>query len=569
MRNLSISSLLSEYRQSGLRPSEIIQAVYEQIRTSGDDHVWISLTPEHEALRRAAELEGSQKDLPLYGIPFAVKDNIDVAGLPTTAGCPTFSYQPETNAASVQRLLNAGAICLGKTNMDQFATGLVGTRSPYGACCSVFDPAYISGGSSSGSAVAVAKGEVSFALGTDTAGSGRVPAAFNGIVGLKPTRLLVSREGVVPACKSLDCVSVFAPDVASSGRVLSVLAERAVLSRHPVATPLVGVPRPSQMQFFGDNAAAACWQAAIDKLSTLGADIREVDFTPFQETAALLYNGPFVAERFAAVGAFIQSRPEQDFDPTVRQIILESSRYTASELFDAQDKLQRLRSVVASQFAHINFLVLPTAPSIYKIEDVKQHAVVLNSRLGTYTNFVNLLDLCGVALPAGMRPDGLPFGITLLAPAYHDDLALTLAHHWERTPATTYLPAAGTTVLAVAGAHLSGEPLNWQLTSRGARFIRTARTEPVYRMFALQSSPPKPGLVRVAERQPRGIEVELWELTDQAFGSFVAEIPGPLGIGTLAMEDGSKVKGFLCEGFAAETAPDITSFGSWRNFLRA
>ena len=551
--------------------------IYEKIRAAGDDHVWIYLVPEEAALQRARELGAWSRDRSLFGIPFAVKDNIDVEGLPTTAGCPAFSYVPQRTASAVQKALDAGAILIGKTNMDQFATGLVGTRSPYGACSSVYHADYISGGSSSGSAVAVAKGEVCFSLGTDTAGSGRVPAAFNGLVGVKPTRGLVSAAGVVPACRSLDCVSIFSSDVETGARVLEVLAgadkadpySRSRPQRDDHFTlPKIGIPSEKELQFFGDEAAARAWRKAV--LHARGAEFTEIDLTPFHKAAELLYSGPFVAERYASVGSFVASRPKSDFDPTVREIILGGAKYSAVDVFNAEYKLEELRRAVNEIFENIDALLLPTAPSIYRIEEVRRNPIQLNSQLGTYTNFVNLLDLCAVAVPAGLREDGLPFGVTFMAPAFSDAKLLRLAHWWEGSPSGDYFRRATGIDLAVVGAHLAGQPLNHQLTSRGASLLRTAKTAPKYRFYALaNTTPAKPGLLRVAEPQPNGIEVEIWQLTKEAFASFVNEIPPPMGVGNLELEDGSIVKGFICEPYALEGARDITILGGWRNYLKS
>jgi allophanate hydrolase len=509
-----------------------------------------------------------------------VKDSIDVEGLPTTAACPAFSHVPRRTATAVQKAIDAGAIMIGKTNMDQFATGLVGTRSPYGACSSIYHPDYISGGSSSGSALAVAKGEVCFAFGTDTAGSGRVPAAFNGIVGLKPTRGLVSMAGVLPACRSLDCMSVFSPDVETAARVLEALAgvdeadssSRSAQQRCDFFTnPVIGIPPDRQMQFFGDEAAADCWRQAVLKAGDPGltAVLKEIDFTPFQQAAELLYSGPFVAERYAAVGSFVASTPESELDSTVRGIILGSSKYSAVDVFNAQYRLQELRNTVNRIFESIDALLLPTAPTIYRIDEVRHNPIQLNSRLGTYTHFANLLDLCAIAVPAGLRDDGLPFGVMLVAPAFSDAKLLRLAHWWEGSESGDYLRQPTCIQLAVLGAHLAGQPLNHQLTSRGASLLRTTTTAPKYRLFALTGSmPPKPGLLRAAERQPNGIEVEVWQLTKEAFGSFVAEIPPPMGIGSLELADGSIVKGFICEPYALAGAEEITTLGGWRNYLK-
>ncbi len=572
----SLQNLLRQYQSGAARPEDIVRLIYERIKAAGDDHVWICLVPEDEALRCARKLGTWSPDRPLFGIPFAVKDNIDVEGFATTAGCPAFSYVPKRTASAVQKAIDAGAILIGKTNMDQFATGLVGTRSPYGACSSIYHSDYISGGSSSGSALAVAKGEVCFALGTDTAGSGRIPAAFNGIVGIKPTRGLVSTAGVVPACRSLDCVSIFSPDLETGARVLEVLAgvdEGDPYSRSgqqqcdSFTLPKIGVPSEHQMQFFGDEASADCWRRAV--LQARGAEWKEIDFTPFQRAAEVLYSGPFVAERYAAVGSFVASRPESDLDPAVREIILGAAKYSAVDVFNAQYQLQDLRSTVNKIFEKIDALLLPTAPSIYRIEEVRNSPIQLNSRLGTYTNFVNLLDLCAIAVPAGLRDDGLPFGVTFIAPAFSDARLLRLAHWWEGSQSGNYLQQETCIQLAVVGAHLAGQPLNYQLRSRGASLLRTTTTAPKYRFFALaNTTPPKPGLLRVAELQPNGIEVEVWQITKEAFGSFVAETPAPMGIGNIELADGSIVKGFICEPYALEGAQDITPLGGWRNYLK-
>jgi allophanate hydrolase len=571
------SRLRQQYRSGAVCPEDVVRLIYERITAAGDDHVWIHLVPKEFALKCARELGAWSRDRPLFGIPFAVKDNIDVEGLPTTAGCPAFSYVAQRTASAVQRAIDAGAILIGKTNMDQFATGLVGTRSPYGACSSIYHHDYISGGSSSGSALAVAKGEVCFALGTDTAGSGRIPAAFNGIVGVKPTRGLVSTAGVVPACRSLDCVSVFSPDVETGARVLDVLAggdEGDPYSRSrpqkcdSFAPPKIAIPREHQMQFFGDEASADSWCRVVLKARV--RELTEVDLTPFQRVAELLYAGPFLAERYAAVGSFVASRPASDLDPTVRDIILGAAKYSAVDAFNAEYQLQELRSTVNKIFEGIDALLLPTAPTIYRIEEVRRDPIQLNSRLGIYTNFVNLLDLCAIAVPAGVRTDGLPFGVTLMAPAFCDAKLLRLAHWWEGTQPRDYLQQATGIQLAVVGAHLAGQPLNHQLTSHGASLLRTTTTAPKYRFFALaNTTPPKPGLLRVAELQPNGIEVEVWQLTNEAFGSFVAGIPPPMGIGNLELADGSIVKGFICEPYALQGSKEITALGGWRNYLKS
>lgn len=578
-----IPLLRAGYRSGDFTPAEVIREVYRRIRERGDDHVWIHLVPEEDALARA-EAMTAHLEQPLAGIPCAVKDNIDVAGLPTTAACPAFAYTPEQSAAAVARLEAAGAIVIGKTNMDQFATGLVGVRSPHGACASVFHPDYISGGSSSGSAVAVAAGLVSFALGTDTAGSGRVPAAFNGIIGLKPTRGAISATGVVPACRSLDCVSIFTRTVAEAEELLDLLAgEDATdpfsrpFADHPVfSRPFrFGVPAAGQLDFGGNAANAALYDQAVARLVALGGLPTEIDLAPFQETASLLYGGAWVAERYAAVGKFIEENRDA-CDPTVAGIILGGAPLTAVDAFAATYRLEALRRRVAPTWQNVDFLLLPTAPTIYRIAEVQADPVALNTHLGSYTNFVNLLDLSALAVPAGFRPDGLPFGVTFLAPAFADFELCLVARKFlghletpsERRRRRTLERDNGRIELAVVGAHLTGLPLNHQLTDRGAVYLETIETAPDYALFELQGmNPPRPGLVCVGENRGVSIETEIWSLCERAFGSFVAAVPPPMCIGTVRLKDGRRVKGFLCEEHATRKANPISVHGGWRNFL--
>jgi allophanate hydrolase len=509
---------------------------------------------------------------PLAGKTFAAKDNIDVAGLPTTAACPEFSCIAKETAPAVQRLLDAGATLAGKTNLDQFATGLVGVRSPYGVPKNSINPEYIPGGSSSGSAVAVATGEVDFSLGTDTAGSGRVPAAFNNIVGLKPTRGLISTRGVVPACRSLDCVSIFARTAAEAGRVLDVLRgfDPADPFSRPASPPSrvmpttfegcrVGVPRRSQLEFFGNTEAPALFRAFVQKL---GAQVVEIDFAPFLETARLLYEGPWVAERYAAIREFIERKPEA-LHPVTRRIIEGAKRHGAIEAFEAYYRLQELRRQVAPVWNDIDVLVTPTAGTIYRVSEVEADPVRLNSNLGYYTNFMNLLDLAAIAVPAGFQKNGLPFGATIAAPAFTDHALVVLG---GLANGETIPPRPAGIQVAVCGAHMSGLPLNPQLAERGARLVRTCRTARAYRLYALtEFNPPRPGMLR--DEGGAAIEVEVWDVPSHAFGSFMAGIPAPLGIGTLTLEDGSEVKGFLCEAHAVRGARDITALGGWRQYL--
>lgn len=592
--SLDLARLRVGYRARTLRPVDVVEGVLDRIARRGDDKVWIHRVPRAAVIDQARRLEAISPDgLPLYGIPFAIKDNIDLAGHPTTAACPEFAYTPPASATVVQRLVDAGAIPIGKTNLDQFATGLVGTRTPYGACRNTFDPEYLAGGSSSGSAVAVAAGLVTFALGTDTAGSGRVPAAFNNLVGLKPTRGLLSNRGVVPACRSLDCVSLFALTVADALDVLAVAQafdpadpfsrEATVHAGFDVEQFNYGVPAARDLKFFGDRESARLFAAFLKKLEELGGTEVEIDFRPFAETARLLYEGPWVAERYLAVRELIERQPEA-MHPVTREVIGRGAKPSALEAFDAYYRLKSLQRATAAVWKEIDFLALPTAGTIYRIADVDADPIRLNSNLGYYTNFVNLLDLSGIALPAGFRADGLPFGATLLAPAFQEDSLGALGMRIQRAAALPMgatgialpdsdprapAPARADTVhLAVCGAHMAGLPLNRELVERGARFVREARTAPRYRFFALEGfSPPRPGLVRA--EPGHSIPVEVWEVPTAAFGSFVDGIPAPLGIGTLELEDGETLRGFVCEHYATAGAREISELGGWRAYLAA
>jgi allophanate hydrolase len=554
----------------------MIQELFKRIREEGERPIWISLADEDIAVARVKAVD---PDLPLAGVPFAVKDNFDVEGMPTTAGCPSFSYVPSRTATVVQRLFDAGAILIGKTNMDQFATGLVGTRSPFGACSSVYDARYISGGSSSGSAIAVAESLCTFSLGTDTAGSGRVPAAFNNLIGLKPTRGLLSTSGVVPACRSLDCVSIFAKTVRDARAIWEVA--RAFDSEDPYSRTLpqgagsapwlsgsfrFGIPGEAQLKFFGDDDAPRLYQQAAERLESIGGIRTTIDFTVFQEAAQLLYSGPWVAERFAAVGEFLSSARD-GVNEVVKNIILGGAKYSATDTFRSMYQLEALKQKAAEQWSCMDVLLLPTTGTIYTHDAIAADPVRLNTNLGFYTNFVNLMDLAAIAVPAGFRPNGLPFGVSLIAPAFSDEALLSLGgqylgeHDDERI-------APGCVLLAVAGAHLTGQPLNHELTNRGGRLVKTCRTSGDYRLYALSNTKPaKPGLVREPKFNGWGIEVEVWAVPENTFGGFVAGIPAPLGIGTIQLEDGSSVKGFICEPAALSGAEEITRFGGWRSYV--
>ena len=602
--SLDLARLAAAYASGELTPSRVVRDVRTQVEATHENPVWLHVVSSDALAARALEVEQRRargERLPLYGVPFAVKDNIDVAGLPTTAACPEFTYVADASAQAVTQLEAAGAILIGKTNLDQFATGLVGTRSPYGACRNPFDARYISGGSSSGSAVAVALGQVSFALGTDTAGSGRVPAGFCNIAGLKPTRGLISTRGVVPACRSLDCVSIFALTADDALAVLEVArgtdpedpysrdegsnAKNAATTQAGSDRTRIGVPRAAQREFFGDALAKTAFDEALNRLAALDAEVIEIDFAPFLEVARLLYGGPWLAERLVAIASFFDAKPDALL-PVTREIIGAGARYSAADAFEAQYRLQALTKRCAVAWADVDMLVVPTAGTIYTIDEVEAEPLKLNSNLGYYTNFVNLLDLCAVAVPAAFRGDGLPAGITLIARALEDVAIGRVASELQRKastklgatefelpPALTRPPHAAqwksaSVELAVVGAHLSGLPLNHQLTSRGARLLEACTTSAQYRLYALpETTPPKPGLARVQEGKGAAIEAELWSVPLETFGSFVAEVPAPLAIGTVTLADGRQVKGFLCEGYALETARDISSFGGWRNFV--
>jgi allophanate hydrolase len=587
------AAIVAAHRAGTLSPEQTVARSFARIREHNDPAIFISLRDEEEAIAEAKAL--SAKDaakLPLFGVPVAVKDNIDVAGLPTTAACPAFAYTPSRDATAVARLRANGAIIVGKTNLDQFATGLVGVRSPYGIPKNPMRDDLIPGGSSSGSAVAVSAGLVPLALGTDTAGSGRVPAMLNNIVGLKPSVGLISTTGVVPACRSLDCVSILSlttddamtalaamagPDSAdafSRGRPLSAMT---TFPRHL----RLGVPRDGQLVFFGDKVAEAAYRDALKRWTSLGATPVEFDLEPFYETARLLYEGPWVAERYLVIRDLLASSPEA-VHPVTREITLNGARISAADTFTALYRLQALRKISEQAFAGIDALVLPTAPTAYSTAQVLANPIELNSRLGSYTNFVNLLDLCGLALPASMRADKIPFGITLLAPAgydaqlasigrvFHADTQLTLGSKGFAQPPLAPLLARTSEeeiAIAVVGAHLSGMALNGELKALDARLLAATSTAPDYKLYALNTTPPKPGMLRVEAGTGSSIELEIWTLSAASFGKFVAAIPPPLSIGTVRLADGRAVKGFLVEATEVAGARDISTFRGWRAFM--
>ncbi|MFG2468044.1 allophanate hydrolase [Streptomyces canus] len=538
-----------------------VRAAYDRVEAVDRPEIWIDLRPREEVEREARTIDerlARGERLPLAGRLFAAKGNIDVAGLPTTAGCPSYAYHPQADAPVVAGLRAAGAIVLGTTNLDQFATGLVGTRSPHGAVRNAYDPARVSGGSSSGSAVAVALGIVDFALGTDTAGSGRVPAAFNGIVGLKPTRGLVPTAGVVPACASIDCVTVFARTLPEAEQALSHMATGtapALPGRRP-GPWRIAVPAREQLGEL-DEGWAQAYEAAVAQLAAAGATLLELDLSPFTDAAAMLYEGAFVAERYTAVGAFVDKATaagDDSLDPTVAGIITRARDLPAHQLYADMDRLAALRSRALAELADADALLLPTTPGHPTLAEVAADPLGANARLGRFTNSTNLFDLAAAAVPAG-EVNGLPFGVMLIGPAYTDERLARIASLLQ--PETR---------LAVVGAHLTGQPLNPQLLALGARLDRTTTTAPVYRLHALRTTPPKPGLVHVGEGGAE-IEAEVWCLPAQGLGRLLTALPRPMALGRVELSDGTQVPGFLCEPAALTNAEDITQYGSWRSYL--
>jgi allophanate hydrolase len=563
-------------------------AALRAIAASGRPEVWIHVADEAAVLAAAATVEqrlGAGEKLPLAGLTVAVKDNIDVAGMPTTAACPAFSGTATADAPCVAALRAAGAVVIGKTNMDQFATGLVGTRSPYGAVRNAFDPALVSGGSSSGSAVAVALGMCDLALGTDTAGSGRVPAAFQGIVGLKPSVGRIGNKGVVPACRSFDCVSVFATSVAAAENAIAVMSDpnygdsvRGVRTKSPKFA-VFGDPALSELTPEYRSAYAA---AIASAQSVTDSELVEVDATPFFEAGALLYGGAFVAERYAAVGEFIETHRQQ-VDPVVAEIILGGRSITAADYVKDMQRIERLKSLAYAELQDCDALIVPTAPFQPSIADVMADPFGLNRRLGIYSTFCNLLDLCAIAIPAGRTEDGAHFGLTLYGRNGEDQAIASLARRLtgELDPSAGETPhsspdnddddggsSGGTIELLVLGAHLRGQPLNGQLLERGASFIADAETAPGYRLFALDTTPPKPGLVRSGGGTGGGqVAGELWAMPPGGLATLLAALPSPMALGPVRLADGRNVVGFLCEPAALDGAEDITSFGGWRSYL--
>lgn len=587
---------ISEWQAAYLKKEIQLDILKELVSAiAPDDVAWISVaSPEvleqqiRSLQQRTQDADNLHKQFPLYGVPFAVKDNIDVAGFVTTAACKALNTVATQDAESVRLLKQAGAIVIGKTNLDQFATGLVGTRSPFGAVPNTFKPEYVCGGSSSGSASVVARGWVPFSLGTDTAGSGRVPAAFNNIVGLKPTKGRFSNRGLLPAVKSIDCISIFALTVTDAELVADQLEAYDVLDSysrpHPKNVPArfsskLKFAIPAQLNFYGDVQSENAFHKTLQLLESLNAEITPIDFSAFEQLAAQLYQGAWVAERTAAVADLLKNNAG-DVDPTVLEIIQQGEKYTAVDAYNAEYLKQDLSRKIQTKLADFDALIVPTAPTIYRIEQMQQHPIEYNAHFGTYTNFTNLADLSALALPAGFRADNLPFGITLIAPAWHDAALVHFGKAWQNYLALKLgaldkpLSANTATLLsphhirvAVVGAHLTGMPLNFQLTTRDAVHVETTKTSQNYALYALNGTvPPKPGLARQQDGQ--SIIVELWDVPAARFGEFVAEIPTPLGMGNVELEDGRWVKGFICEPYGLGDAENISHFGGWRAYIQ-
>ncbi|MEO0916443.1 MAG: allophanate hydrolase [Pseudomonadota bacterium] len=587
---LTFASLRQAY-SGGTSPAQIVRQVYARIEQVADPNIFLCLFPKEDLLAEAAALGTYDAANPLWGVPFVIKDNIDVAGKPTTAACPEFAYVPEDTAFVVQRLQEAGALLIGKTNLDQFATGLVGVRTPYGAPKNALDLEIVPGGSSAGSGVAVAHGIVSFSLGTDTAGSGRVPAALNNIVGLKPTLGALSASGVVPACRTLDTVSVFALTVEDAYQAYSVAAAydpadsyaRRVSTPALVAAPTkfkIGIPSANSIRFEGDEVQAASFAETVDALTSSGAEITEIDFAPLYEIAEMLYFGPWVAERFVATESLMTGNPDAMF-PVTRKIIGSAEGKTAADTFKGFYRVKDLAGTMAPTISTFDALCVPSIPTFTTVAELEADPMGPNNMLGTYTNFVNLLNLCAITVPTAARSDGRPGSVTFIAEAGADAKIAAIATRVEAlsssslgatrwrsaVPSLPDTPSADVIRIAVCGAHMSGFPLNHTLTERGARLVRSDRTAPDYKFYALPTNgAARPGLVRTTRGKGASVAVELWDIPIDAFGGFMKTIPAPLGIGKVTLRDESVVQGFLCEAIATQDAEDISELADWRKY---
>ena len=595
--NLNINFLIESYKNKSLTPKQVVEDILQRSEQFSDHKIWIHQLTLAEIQPYLDDLESKCiDDLPLYGIPFAIKDNIDLANIPTTAACPAFANTPDKSAFVVQQLINAGAIPIGKTNMDQFATGLVGVRSPepWGSCKNSINKEYISGGSSAGSSVSVALGLVSFSLGTDTAGSGRVPASFNNLVGLKPSIGLLSMTGVLPACRSLDCVSIFALTTDDANKVLEQAAVYDSEDQYarkisfdnnnrqyglPDTRFTFAVPKPEQLEFFANESAQTLFNGSVKKMESLGGVKEEIDFTIFIQAAKLLYEGPWVAERYVAIEELISQQPDKLL-PVIKTIIGGAEGKLATDAFKAEYQMQVYRARAKQILAQVDFLMTPTAGTIYTIDEVNADPIKLNSNLGFYTNFMNLLDCACVAVPAGFLDNGLPWGISLVSTAMQDRKLLSYANKWQQynklMPGNLDMPLPASDAVAinfsdtipiiVCGAHLQGLALNWQLRERGAQLQEKTTSAKSYRMFVIEGALERPGMIR-DDKADNVIDIEIWQIPKSEFGSFVAAIPAPLGIGKVETSDGRWLPGFICEGYATEGARDISHLGGWRQYL--
>lgn len=594
--DLRLGALKTAYAGGSLTPRQLIGELREHAAALNPEfNLFIHLLSVEELEPYLAALDGkSPAELPLFGVPFAIKDNIDLAGIPTTAACPAFAYVPEQSATVVQQLIALGAVPMGKTNLDQFATGLNGTRSPYGECRNSVHPAYPSGGSSAGSALAVALGVASFALGTDTAGSGRVPAALNNLVGLKATKGLISTAGVVPACRTLDCVTYFTASAAEASQLLALTAKLDARDEYSRANPLwndasaFGKPRagfrfgvPAQLEFLGCPESPALFASTIEHLKTLGGEAVEIDFAPFLEAARLLYEGPWVAERYSVAGALIEQQPDAVL-PVIKAVLEKAPSVSGVDTFRAQYRLQALKAICDRILAEVDCILTPAYPRPVTLDELHAEPVKRNSDLGYYTNFMNMLDYAAVAVPAGFMSNGLPWGVTLFGRAFTDQYLLGLADGLQRQhglplagerglnmPAPATLARNDRARVVVCGAHLDGLPLNWQLKQRGGRLLQATQSSPDYQLYALAGGPPfRPGMVRVTEGGV-AIAVEVWELPSAELGSFLTGIPAPLGLGKVQLADGSWETGFICEPYGLAGALDISHFGGWKAYLHS
>lgn len=568
--DLAISTLQARYA-NGLTPAELIEEIHTRIQQVENPAIWIHLLSEEELKPYLDRLQSSETEtLPLFGIPFAIKDNIDLAGVPTTAACPDYAFTPDRSSTVVEKLIQAGAIPIGKTNLDQFATGLVGVRTPYGVPRNPYAPDRVPGGSSCGSAVALSAGLVSFSLGTDTAGSGRIPAAFNKLWGVKPSKGRLSNRGLVPACKTLDCISIFALNAEDSALALTIAegydeedAYSLPLVDLPVkGTGVLGIPKAENLMFFGDADYEASWLSALQDLKSSGWKLKEIDFRPFLQAARLLYEGPWVSERFTAVEEFLDQHPESFF-PATLEIISGGADHSARDAFSAAYRLQELKRLSESVWPGIDAIVTPTAGGFPTLEDLENDPIGPNSQLGYYTNFMNLLDLCAVATPAGTTESDLPFGITWIAPRDQDQSLIEMAKQGPQKPSES----KDTLSIILFGAHMEGLTLNEQVTELGAQKVGTVQTAPKYHMFHLaEPAPERPGLIRV-EKGGFAIEGEEWSFPSSAIGAFLSKIKKPLGLGEVELSGGRRCYGFLCETVATREATDISATGGWRNFL--